>query len=64
MMDLINELSSDLAIAVLVEGRLMDKIDTRDAKSLIEILESELARISRPAGEDAAEALMDLPLSY
>lgn len=64
MMDLINELSSDLAIAVLVEGRLKDKIDTRDAKSLIAILESELARISRPAVEDAAEAVMDLPLSH
>ncbi|MGD9629538.1 MAG: hypothetical protein AB7V18_09850 [Pyrinomonadaceae bacterium] len=63
-MDLINELSSDLAIAVLVEGRLKDKIDNRDAKSLIAILESELARISRPAGENAEEPLIDSPLSH
>jgi len=63
-MDLINELSSELAIAVLVEGRLKGKIGTQDAKSLIAIIETELARISRPEIDEAVELAVEFPLSH
>jgi hypothetical protein len=45
-MDLVNDLSSDVALAVFVEGRLRQKLDDRDAKSFIALLEAELSRIS------------------
>ena len=45
-MDLINDLSSDVAFAVLVE-KTHDKLDSRDAKSLIERIESELTETLR-----------------
>ena len=46
-MDLVNDLSSDVALAVLAEGRLRRKLDAQDAKSFIALVESELTRISR-----------------
>lgn len=45
-MDLVNDLSSDVALAVFEEGRLKEKLGAQDAKSFIEILEAELTRIS------------------
>jgi hypothetical protein len=45
-MDLVNDLSSDVALAVLVEGRLRQKLGAQDAKSFIALLEAELSRIS------------------
>jgi len=63
-MDLVNDLSSDLAIAVFVDGTLSNKLGTMDAKSFVALVEEELERISnqverpqseRPAGSDAAD---------
>ena len=45
-MDLVNDLSSDVALAVFVEGRLKEKLEAHDAKSFIALLEAELSRIS------------------
>ena len=50
-MDLVNDLSSDVALAVFVEGRLRQKLEGRDAKSFIALVEAELSRI----GADEAE---------
>jgi hypothetical protein len=44
-MDLVNDLSSDVALAVFVEGRLRKKLEGRDAKSFIALVEAELSRI-------------------
>jgi hypothetical protein len=46
-MDLVNDLSSDLALAVLVDGTLLRKLGAQDAKSFIESVEAELSRISQ-----------------
>lgn len=45
-MELINDLSSDLAFAVFVEKRHEQKIDSREAKSLIARVESVLLSTS------------------
>ena len=45
-MDLVNDLSSDLAIAVFVDGTLGGKLGGKDAKSFIALVEAELSRIS------------------
>lgn len=45
-MDLVNDLSSDLAFAVVVEGALSRKLPAEDAKSFIALVEAELSRIS------------------
>lgn len=45
-MDLVNDLSSDLALAVFVEGTLSRKLPAEDAKSFIALVEAELSRIS------------------
>ncbi|MEQ1765058.1 MAG: hypothetical protein ABL984_18170 [Pyrinomonadaceae bacterium] len=45
-MDLVNDLSSDVALAVFVEGRLRQKLGAQDAKSFIALIEAELNRIS------------------
>ena len=50
-MDLVNDLSSDVALAVFVEGRLRQKLEGRDAKSFIALVEAELSRI----GADEAD---------
>ena len=52
-MDLVNDLSSDVALAVFVEGRLWQKLEGRDAKSFIALVEAELSRIG--ADEDDRE---------
>ena len=44
-MDIVNDLSSDVALAVFVEGRLSQKLDAEDAKSFIARVEAELSRI-------------------
>ena len=44
-MDLVNDLSSDVALVVFVEGRLRQKLEGRDAKSFIALVEAELSRI-------------------
>jgi hypothetical protein len=45
-MDLVNDLSSDLALAVFVDGTLSRKLPAEDAKSFIALVEAELSRIS------------------
>ena len=45
-MDLVNDLSSDLAIAVFVDRTLGGKLGGEDAKSFIALVEAELSRIS------------------
>jgi hypothetical protein len=45
-MDLVNDLSSDLALAVFVEGHLSRKLPVEDAKTFIALVEAELNRIS------------------
>ena len=45
-MDLVNDLSSDVALAVFVEGSLRQKLNAEDAKSFIALVEAELSRIS------------------
>lgn len=45
-MDLVNDLSSDLAIAVFVDRTLGGKLGSEDAKSFIALVEAELSRIS------------------
>lgn len=60
-MDLVNDLSSDVALAVLLEGNLRQKLDARDAKSFIALVESELMRIeSREVNQAPASAMRDL----
>lgn len=48
-MDLVNDLSTDLAVAVFVEGALKRKLEAQDAKSFIALVEQELERISLAA---------------
>ena len=56
-MDLVNDLSSDLAMAVLVDGSLGTKLTPEDAKSFIALVEQELERISATAsGSDLQRA--------
>ena len=50
-MDLVNDLSTDVALAVLVEGTLRQKLGAQDAKSFIAAVEAELARISAEGDE-------------
>ena len=45
-MDLVNDLSSDLALAVFVDGELSRKLPVEDAKTFIALVEAELSRIS------------------
>ena len=54
-MHLVNDLSSDVALAVFVEGSLRQKLDAQDAKWFIELIEAELERIGQ-AGADQARA--------
>ena len=63
-MDLVNDLSSDVAQAVLIEGTLRQKLDARDAKSFIELLESELSRISGDDKHRAEETALAADLSH
>lgn len=46
-MDLVNDLSSDVALAVFVEGTLRQKLAAQDAKWFIELIEAELNRIEK-----------------
>jgi hypothetical protein len=63
-MDLVNDLSSDVALAVLVEGTLRQKLDVQDAKSFIALLEAELSRISREEPDSASTVLSQADLSH
>lgn len=44
-MDIVNDLSSEVAVAVVVDGRFMQKLGGQDAISFIAAVEAELARI-------------------
>ena len=61
-MDLVNDLSSDVALAVFVEGRLSRKLD--DAKSFIELLGSELSRISGDGEDQGEQSALSADLSH
>ena len=61
-MDLVNDLSSDVALAVFVEGRLSRKLD--DAKSFIELLGSELSRISGDGEDQGDRSALSADLSH
>lgn len=50
-MDLINELGNDLAVAILVEKRHRQKLDSRAAVDLIDRIENALRQISRDGSE-------------
>ena len=63
-MDLLNDLSSDVALAVLIEGTLRQKLDARDAKSFIELLESELSGISGNDKHRAEQTVLAADLSH
>lgn len=66
-MDLVNDLSSDLALAVFVDGTLRRKLPAEDAKSFIAFVEAELYRISeRTRIQDlpAASASAPVDLSH
>ena len=52
-MDLVNDLSSDVALAVFVEGSLRQKLDAQDAKWFIELIEAELERIRQGRADEA-----------
>ena len=52
-MDLVNDLSSDVALAVFVEGSLRQKLDAQDAKWFIELIEAELERIGQAEADQA-----------
>jgi hypothetical protein len=62
-MDLVNDLSSDVALAVFVEGNLRQKLNAEDAKSFIELVEAELSRIENEEGE-AEERYLPAVLSH
>lgn len=47
-MDLVNDLSSEVALAVVVDGRLRQKLGVQDAISFIAAVEAELARFCHP----------------
>lgn len=60
-MDLVNDLSSDLALAVFVEGSLRQKLDAQDAKWFIELIEAELERIGQgEADQPRASAMISV----
>lgn len=60
-MDLVNDLSSDVALAVFVEGNLRQKLDARDAKSFIALVEAILSGIENgEAVQPLAVAAADL----
>jgi len=63
-MDLVNDLSSDVALAVFVEGRLRQKLDAQDAKSFITLLEAELSRISGDDEDRADRSALSADLSH
>lgn len=63
-MDLVNDLSSDVALAVLVEGALRKKLDGEDAKSFISLLEAELSRISGEEEEPYRQSALAADLSH
>ena len=63
-MDLVNDLSSDVALAVFVEGRLRQKLGAQDAKSFIAHLEAELNRISGKDADDPDHAALSADLSH
>lgn len=52
-MDLVNDLSSDVALAVFVEGSLRQKLGAQDAKWFIELIEAELERIGQAEADQA-----------
>ena len=55
-MDLVNDLSSEVALAIVVEERLRQKLGVQDAISFIAALEAELARICCPDGDQEKAA--------
>jgi hypothetical protein len=63
-MDLVNDLSSDVALAVFVEGRLRQKLEAKDAKSFIALVEAELSRISGDEEYPAHRAALVADLSH
>lgn len=63
-MDLVNDLSSDVALAVFVSGELRQKLDGQDAKSFIALLEAELSRISGDAPDSDNNASFSADLSH
>ena len=50
-MDLVNDLSSDVVLAIFLDGTLKQKLGAQDAKSFIASVEAELARISGDGDE-------------
>ena len=63
-MDLVNDLSSEIALAVFVEGSVGQKLDRRDAKSFITILEAELDRISSEDSSSEPKAALSAPVNH
>ena len=63
-MNLVNDLSSDVALAVFVEGRLRQKLGVQDAKSFIADLEAELSRISGENADNQTPAALTSDLSH
>ncbi|MEO5858305.1 MAG: hypothetical protein ABIR33_05075 [Pyrinomonadaceae bacterium] len=63
-MDLANDLSNDVVLAVLVEGRLGQKLAAEDAKTFISLLESELSRISLSDEDQGDEGVVGADLSH
>jgi len=63
-MDLVNDLSSDVALAVFVEGRLRQKLEGRDAKSFIALVEAELSRIGADESERDTSNSLTATLSH
>ena len=63
-MEIVNDLSSDVALAVLVEGTLRRKLDGEDAKSFISLLEAELSRISGDEPDQDKKASFSADLSH
>lgn len=59
-MDLVNELSSDVALALLVEGSLRKKLDGEDAKSLIALVETELRKMAQESGGSGRPKVPDI----
>jgi hypothetical protein len=55
-MDLVNDLSSDLALAVFVDGELSRKLPVEDAKTFIALVEAELSRISERSQTSDSQA--------
>ena len=63
-MDLVNDLSTDVALAFLADGRLREKLVGQDAKSFIALLEAELNHISGAEAEPARKAALSVDLSH